>query len=230
MVLRPYGSVVRCDNGLADRKADAHAFVGIAAFAGGVGIPVKQPGKPLGIDAGSEVPDMKDGVGLRYFCLQFDRLAGAAVIDGIFQQIDQHLLDEGGVHGNHDKFIWNLYLHLGLWEPFVKPADSGGNHFLQRLQRRFDAGGLVADPRDGQQVFHHPVQPFGVGADVAQKLELLLPVEQVIVVDDRGAGAVDRGQRRAQVVGNRPQQIAANYCSGQSHWRMLLSLHCLLAA
>ena len=53
--------VVSVYNGLADRKPDPHAFMGITAVVWRGGISVKQGIQPVRADAGSIIPHMEMG-------------------------------------------------------------------------------------------------------------------------------------------------------------------------
>ena len=98
----------------------------------------------------------------------------------------------------------NVYVRVVLVEFHQHRVDQ----LLQNgvVLGKTDSGGVNAG--HGQQIFHHPHQPLGVGADVRQKLHVGLPGKGIEIVPHGGTCAVNGGQGRAQVVGHRPKEIA----------------------
>ena len=98
----------------------------------------------------------------------------------------------------------------------------GVNEFFQHRGGLFHRDLFAVDPGDGQQILHHPVQPLGILADLAQKLQLLLPAQGVVVFDHRGAGPVNGRQRGAQVVRDGPQEVRPHLFRLALHPQLLL--------
>ena len=73
---------------------------------------------------------------------------------------------------------------------------------------QFQRAGI--DPRDGQQIAHHVVEPFGLVLDLAEQVLLRRGVELVAVVDQAGGRAENRRQRRAEIVRDRSEQRVAH--------------------
>ena len=65
------------------------------------------------------------------------------------------------------------------------------------------------DPGDVEQLGDQPAEPVGVGADRRQHQLLLVVVELVPAVEQRLHEALHPGQRRAQLVGDRGDQVGA---------------------
>ena len=92
----------------------------------------------------------------------------------------------------------------------------------QRVVAVEDGDAVGVDAGDGEQILHHPVEPLGVGACLGEELDLLLPAQRVVVVDDRRAGPVDGRQRGAQVVGDSPQEVGPHLLCLALHPQLLL--------
>ena len=115
--------------------------------------PVKQRGQVLGGDALAVVHDGKPGKAAVQPNGNMAARGGFSVEHGVFQQIAQHLLNQNGVHGDHQKLSGGLDVHIHrrialaeLSHGFAQPPRS-----LGFLSMRF----VVADAGDGQQFSPH---------------------------------------------------------------------------
>ena len=210
MVFGIDGAAVGGEDRLADGQADAHALVGIGLLVADIGISVKNIFQPVRVDAYAVVLDMESDVSAVGVHVTQDRFPALRVDDGIFQQIDQHLLNENGIHGDDEQLIGYGHVDGGFRKPFFQTHDGGGYDLLHGLICFANRGRPVMDAGHRQQVFHHVEQPVGVLVNVGDDGDLLFFREQGAVLQIGGAGADDAGQRCAQVVGDGTQQIGAH--------------------
>ena len=56
------------------------------------------------------------------------------MVIGIFQQIDQYLLNQSGVHGNHNEVFRYGDPDLGLGDPLAEPLDRFRDYFFQKFE------------------------------------------------------------------------------------------------
>ena len=140
----------------------------------------------------------------------------------VFQKVRQHLLDEHGVHRDDDEVIRKLYFHRYAGVELLEPHQHRIHQLFQHGGRLLDGDAVGVDAGDGEQIFHHPVEPLGVGTSLGKELYLLLPAQRVVVVDDRRAGPVDGRQRSAQVVGDSPQEVGPHFLCLALHPQLLL--------
>ena len=82
--------------------------------------------------------------------------------------------------------------------PVDVPAGDRGE--VDRLAADLEPAGV--DPRDVEQLADQPGHPVGVGLDGLEHEPLLVVGEPVPAAQQRGREALDRGQRRAQLVGD----------------------------
>ena len=131
---------------------------------------------------------------------------GSAVEHGVLHQIGQDLHDEDGVHGDQEQLVRHVDLHGHGGKPFSEFADRLVQDFLRSLRLLGDFGRFVADPGDGEQIFHHADEPLGVIPHIHQK-GLLFGRGEGGIFQNGGGGTHDRGQRGANVVGDGAEQI-----------------------
>ena len=100
-------AAVRFDDSAAHGKAQAHISLPVPGGGGGVanGI-IKQMGQQGGRDAPAIVPDGESGEAvLRLFYTEVNGGGGDAVGGGVLNEIGENLLDQNGIHGNHQQII-----------------------------------------------------------------------------------------------------------------------------
>ena len=197
------------DDGGADGKADAHAVTAVIRWGGAaVKLAGEQHGKLLPGDAAAVVCYFENG--LIALCADGEGQGSHArgMENGVFQQIDQYLLDQHGIHGDADKILRDRYIDLPVRIVLAEFQQHGVDQLLQHRVGLADKNGLVIHPGDREQILHHPHQAFRVLPHFAQEPQLLLFGNGIVIVDDGGAGAVDGSQRCAQVMRDGSQQIA----------------------
>lgn len=133
----------------------------------------------LGGNALAVVPHVKAGPGAIPLRGQGDVRGGSAVEHGVLHQIGQDLHDEDGVHGDQEQLVRHVDLHGHGGKPFSEFADRLVQDFLRSLRLLGDFGRFVADPGDGEQIFHHADEPLGVIPHIHQKGLLFGRGEQV---------------------------------------------------
>ena len=127
---------------------------------------------------------------------------------GIFQKIQQYLFNKERIHGNVHKFLRYLRDDLLIRMLFGKLHENRVNQFIQNRGCLHDFHFRTVDSCNRQKIFNHADEPFAVLLNFSQQLELLLLWQRVILGDQRGGGPVYGGEWCAQIMGNRPQQIA----------------------
>ena len=126
----------------------------------------------------------------------------------VFHQVVQHLLDQQSVHRDLEPLVGHLRLDGDLGEVGLKFFDAGPHDLLHRLGGLLQVKGGVAHLGDGEKVLNHSHHPLRLVPNIFQQLPLLLGA-QVLLLHQGGGGARNGGQRRAQVVPHRAQQIGA---------------------
>ena len=128
---------------------------------------------------------------------------------GVFNQVGEDLLNENGVHGDHQQLIRDIYRELDVRQALMGFLNGFGQDFLRGLRPGGQLRLVTADAGDGQQVFHHADQPLGLLLDVLKQGAAVLKGE-VGVIQHGGGGADDGGEGGADIVGNGAQQIGAH--------------------
>ena len=137
--------------------------------------------------------------------------AGAAVDHGVFHQVHQHLLDEQRVHGHHHQLMGHRHMYLHVRVVLLRLGHGAADDLLRRLRRLLDPRLLgIVNTRDGQQVLHDADEPLGVLVGGAQQLLPLLLRQLAVLLQQNVGGSHDAGQRGADVVGHRPQQVGVH--------------------
>ena len=88
------------------------------------------------------------------------------VADGVFQQVDDHLLDEHGLHGEIQNIVGQLQGDGAVGKPAAHGEQSVPRHLLQHLLLLVQGHDPVPDLGDGEQILHHGAQGVGVALDV----------------------------------------------------------------
>ena len=141
---------------------------------------------------------------------------------GIFQQVHQHLLDQHGIHGDHDKGIRRFQLHRDLRVALAELDQHRIQQFVQHSGGLLHRHLLAVDAGDGKQILHHAGQPLGIAAGFAKQFNGLFLIQRVIIFDHSGAGTVDGGERGAQIVRNRAQKICTHLLLLAFHTQLFL--------
>ena len=191
------------DDALADGQTDAHPPGGVPRQGHGLAGPDGL--EHLRRQPPALVPNLRHRPVVPAVQAQDDVLQVAGVADGVLQKVDDDLLDQQRVHGQVEDVLRQVQLHVA-----VREAPPGGEqgvpcHLLQHLLPLFQGDGAVLHPGDGQQVLHHDDQSVGVLLDVGQHSGVF--VRDVRAGQQHRGRPGDRGQRGAQVVGHRPQNV-----------------------
>ena len=81
-------------------------------------------GKPFRVDAYPVIPHMESqGILIRGQKTVYGMCA-LGMADRVFQKVDDYLLDEKRIHGNHIKFIRKGYVDLRVRNPFFQALDG----------------------------------------------------------------------------------------------------------
>ena len=90
-------------------------------------------------------------------------------------RLDRTCIDEDGVHGDQEQLVRHVDLHGHGGKPFSEFPDRLVQDFLRSLRLLGDFGRFVADPGDGEQIFHHADEPLGVIPHIHQKRTAVRP-------------------------------------------------------
>ncbi|MCY4636591.1 MAG: hypothetical protein OXG04_19180 [Acidobacteria bacterium] len=199
-------AAVRLDQPLADDEPEAHAG-GRPAAALGVRVLAEQVRQPLGGHAPALVPDRDGDVRAVTVGRDPDRGRVGRVPGGVREQVVQHLHDAPPV-GHHPGQVRRQVDEHGVpaaggQERAARPVDQGGHVRglgCDRERARVDA------PRI-EQVADEAAHVVGLLGDDAVELVHLGPIELGRLLDQRVRRALDRGQRRAQLVAHHAEEV-----------------------
>jgi hypothetical protein len=136
------------------------------------------------------------------------------VADGIFQQVDDHLLDEHGLHGQIEDVLRKVQGDREVWETAADGEEGVAGHLLQHLLLFVQRHGAIPDLRDRQQVLHHSDQGVSVTFDVLDQREVFFRLGDLLAGEEDGGCAGDGGQGGAQIVGDCPENVAPDGLPG----------------
>ena len=134
---------------------------------------------------------------------------GRGVLDGVVDQIDDHLDDEPGVHIRHQQIVLQFYRDMVLLRIAVQMGQGFMKDLIQKLRTDVQRNRAVAHPGEGEQIFHQVDEPHGVIVDGAVQVAPLLLIQHGPVLHQDAGVPGYTGQWGAQVVGDGPQQIGA---------------------
>ena len=127
---------------------------------------------------------------------------------GVIHQVQQHLFNEHGVHGQQQRFLRYGDGDVDFLVALAEVHHRFAEHFLQNLPFFLNLPHFpAADAGDGEEVFHHAVKPVRVLLGVQQQFVFLLLAQRAAVLQHGGDGAADGGEGCAQVMGDGPQQV-----------------------
>ena len=76
--------------------------------------------------------------------------------DRILKKIDQHLLDQSGIHRKHEKICGHGNTDADVRKTFLQTPDRFRDNLLHYFGRFFDfVVRSIVDPCDSQKIFHH---------------------------------------------------------------------------
>ena len=133
------------------------------------------------------------------------------MLEGVLHEIDQHLLDQRSVHGNHEQFVGHLDGYFAFRKPFSDMSDRFRGNFFRRLRRLADMHRAFVDPRYRKKVFHHADQPLRVLLDIGDQLVMCALIQIIAVFQYCGACPKDSCKWCAQIVRNRAKQVASHF-------------------
>ena len=170
---------------------------------------VKDLGEQLRVDACSVVPDFKLRPGVCLPERDIQMVSAQGVVDGVFHQVQQHLLNQDGVHGNEEKFLRGFQGELPVGVLLAEHGSGGFQDLLPRLRRLVDLGAAVVVMRVMVRRFStirisQPASGGCPGAACAAPPEMVSSCSSS--AEEAPRMPVSGG---AQVVGHRPEQIAA---------------------
>ncbi len=213
---------------LDDPPADGQAHAGPLGPPAAALEPVELVEHPLPLrarDAGAVVdhPQLDRVAGLAG-----DHLDGAAggVAAGVVEQVGQHLVEPDRVDQHRRQLLGHVHV-----DPLPGRGPGPAHHRADHLgDRALDQLGVERPGLDAghvEQVVDQPGQPVGLGVDGGQELVPLGVAPADLPVEQAGGRRLDRGQRGAQVVGDRVEQGGAQpvgLLQGQGPVALLLLL------
>ena len=132
------------------------------------------------------------------------------MLDGVFHEVDEDLLDQDDVHGDHQKGVGGGDLDAGGGVMALEFHGRRAEDLFAGLELLFDVR-RAGHARDREQIFDHADEPVGFVAHVFEQARAGLGRELFAVFEDRVDAADDGGQGRADVVGDGAQEIAAHF-------------------
>ena len=114
-VFRLHRAAVRLHNAHADRKPDAHIPPAVRRQSLVVReIALEELRKNLSRDALSVVRDLKSRALAIFLQLKLHARGRPAVLDGVFHQIDEHLLNQNHVHRDHQQLLRRVHGNVDI--------------------------------------------------------------------------------------------------------------------
>ena len=156
------------DDGPAHAQTDAHIAAGRIRRGFAVQKSRKQEIHSLRRDPAAIILHRKDSLSAFQLHPEPEVLHSVGMEHRIFQQIHQHLLDQHRIHGDADKFLRNGYLYILIWIMLMKLYKQGIDQLLQHRAVLGKADRIRIHAGDRQQIFHHAVQPLGIGLNILQ--------------------------------------------------------------
>ena len=105
------------------------------------------------------------------------------MVDSIFKQIDQYLLNQQRIHWNADKIIGYGYGDRLIGMAFVKFLQYGIDQFLKNRGGLEDVHCFSVDPGDRQKIFNNSDQVLGIFLHIMQQFELLIWFVGILIFD-----------------------------------------------
>ena len=135
-----------------------------------------------------------------------DRASLGRVLDGVVQNVDEHLLDEEGIEGHQRQVGGQVDVDTAIAETLLHADQRAADHLFQGLPvlSNPDAAGL--EPRHLEQVLHQAVQAVGLLVNRLRELASRRGVEARLLLDQSAGRAGDGRQRGAEIVGDGAEQ------------------------
>ena len=164
-------------------------------------------GQVLLADALAPVQHAEHGFSVPLLHADLDFVPRRRVPHGVVQQVDEHLHDELRVHRHHQQLLRQLGVDFPVRRAPLHLRQRAADDLLHGLRLLLDLQPAILKAGQAEDVLHERVQPVRVAPDVLRE-----PAARVVLrgqIPDHLAGAHDAGERRAQVVGDGAQQVAA---------------------
>ena len=135
-----------------------------------------------------------------------DRAHGG-VFDGVIHQIDNDLHDQPCIHIDQEDLVPILCCD-GVFAAFpVDMMQCLFDHFVHQLRRDLQIHPPILNAGDGKQIFHQTDQPLRIVKNIGADLVPGLCIQRFSVGKQIAGIAGNGGQRGAQVMGDRAQQV-----------------------
>src|SRR5947208_2332336 len=168
-VLGPDAPAVRVHDALADREAEAGAPA--ASRLAAVEL-LEDSLLPAVGQARTMVGDLNGHLAVGRGRDDPDRAVGRGVLDGVVEQVDQHLLDEHVVHGDERQIGRDAHNDAVAVEALGELPERGPDHLLKGVPVTVQAQGARLEPRHLQQVLDEPVEAAGLVTNGLQEFLL----------------------------------------------------------
>ncbi len=129
------------------------------------------------------------------------------MLGSVVQQVDKNLLYQLCIHGQHQYVIRHLHIDIQRGIPFGNMRDRAFNDFFHRFHLLVQHNAAIVQAGQAQYIDHHGMQPVGVLIDIGGKL----PGGAIVLQPglQHFGRPHDAGQRRTEIVRNRPQKRGA---------------------
>ena len=196
---------MRLDDRLADAQAqsDAAFSSGLRAFRDE---PREDLAQHIGCYAAIAVGDPKHRPAVPDLRRHDDARRRGGMLDGVVDEVDEHLPDELAVHGNEHHVVGRRHRDFMPFPVRHLVHHCVADDVVDDLRLEIKGDVLVLHARHAQQVVDHLGEPPRVGRHRRQqRLPLSFPHLAAVALQELGV-ALDARERRAQVMGHAPQQ------------------------
>ena len=130
-------AIVGGDDRFTDRQSDAHAAFGVCGGGWSRRCSIEDTFQPVRCNSISMIPDMNLDLGIVSGEITLNRLFTSGMEISIFQKIDDDLLDQQWIHGNHIEITGYRDLDLIIRIAFADGGDCIEKHFFSDFRCLF---------------------------------------------------------------------------------------------
>ena len=135
-----------------------------------------------------------------------DRAARGGVLDGVLDEVDEHLLDQDRVEGHERQIARDAGADGSAPQPVVEPVEGGADDLLERLRLLLDLERARVEAGHVEQVANEAVQPERLLVRRHDQRAALRFVGGSAVPEERAHGAGHDGEGGSEVVRHRAEK------------------------